>query len=96
MAERAIYGKPEPRYASTMAGVWVESHSQAKLLQRVIERGMADFAGRHEETFLAKCFNDLEATIAQAKRENWIGWEESYPAIPAALARPEDGGRNDG
>lgn len=88
--KRPIYGEQTPVFGGVLAGIYATTPAQARLLQRVLVKAMQDFAGRHEETVLAKWHNELERIRARAIRENWTGWEEP------ALASQKKGDRADG
>lgn len=87
IVERPTYGAPRARvFGRVMGTLAIDSRQQVRLLQRVLETGMRDFAGRHEETFLAQLYNDLAAMDRRAQAENWRGWNDNNNAsrtIPA-------------
>ena len=73
---RPIYGKATPRYGMVQCGLWMESPEQARLMRTILETTMRQYAGRIEETLLAKWHREVQVAIDQAAKENWIGWEE--------------------
>jgi hypothetical protein len=43
-------------------------------MQSILIEAMKQYAGRPQETLLAKWNNDLTRTIRQAEAERWTGW----------------------
>ncbi|GMB80527.1 hypothetical protein NN6n1_13090 [Shinella zoogloeoides] len=76
---RYLFGKPEPVFGGVMAGVWMESPRQAMLMESVLVKAMAEYAGRAEETLLAKWHREVAKTRDKAKTEGWAGWSDEYP-----------------
>lgn len=74
-----LYGEPEPVFGGYMAGVWMKSPRQALLMERILEKAMSDYAGRAEETLLAKWHREVVGTRAKARRDGWAGWTDEYP-----------------
>ena len=78
LSTRSIYGEPKSRAFGQIIGtLFISSRLQSRLLQRILENAMREYAGRHEETFLAKLHRDLAAMDRQADRENWLGWTDA-------------------
>lgn len=74
--QRPIYGEPERNVFGHVIGtLGVNSFQQNRLLRRVLEDAMRSYAGRHEETFLAKLHRDLASMERKALRQRWPGWE---------------------
>lgn len=71
-----LYGDPEYKYGHVIAGIYVSSHAQARLLQEILQREMRERAGRPEEGLLAKWHNELVSIRTKADRDSWIGWED--------------------
>lgn len=89
--DRPIYGNPTARvFGRVMGTLAINSRQQVLLLQRILEGGMREYAGRHEETFLAKLHRDLATMDRKADRENWPGWDTSALGR-AALEREKRG-----
>ncbi|CAN7165235.1 hypothetical protein LJR234_000334 [Mesorhizobium amorphae] len=61
-----------------LASVTISDHSQARLLQSLLEQAMRERAGRPEEPTLARWYRDIEQTRRQAKDEGWAGWERPW------------------
>lgn len=74
-----LYGQPNPGFGLVSAGVWISSPRQAMLMERVLSAAMADYAGKPEETILAKWHREIVRTRENAKRQSWPGWEDEYP-----------------
>lgn len=80
--ERPVYGEPEkPVFGQVMGMLAVNSRQQLRVLSRVLESGMREFAGRHEETLLAKLHRDLADMDRRATAENWTGWNSPAAAL---------------
>lgn len=75
-----IYGSPPPVFAQVFGSLQVESRVQVRLLQSVLRDGMRKHAGKHQETYLAKLYNDLERMARRSVEEVWTGWDEEPPA----------------
>jgi len=84
--DRPIYGAPTKRvFGQTIGTLGIEGRKQAELLMRVLEQAMRNYAGRHEETFLAKMHRDLAEMERRSEREGWVGWEKDDAATLRAL-----------
>lgn len=70
----AIYGYQGYVHGHVLASVTISSHLQAALMQSILIEAMKQYAGRPQETLLAKWNNDLTRTIRQAEAERWTGW----------------------
>ena len=71
----SIYGHKDFVQGHVLASVTISSHLQARLMQSVLVEAMKEYAGRPQETMLAKWNNDLTRTIRKARDERWAGWE---------------------
>ncbi|MEO1986620.1 MAG: hypothetical protein ABGX47_08210 [Martelella sp.] len=75
-----VYGEPECRQTGdVIAPVLLESPRQALLMEQLLHKAMADYAGRPEETLLAKWHNEVVDIRRRARQENWAGWQEALP-----------------
>jgi hypothetical protein len=71
----SIYGHKDYVQGHVLASVTISSHLQAQLMQSILIEAMKQYAGRPQETMLAKWNNDLTRTISKAKAECWAGWK---------------------
>ena len=90
IAVRPIYGEPTGRtFGQVIGTLGIRSREQVRLLSRVLEGAMREYAGKHEETFLAKMHRDLVNLDRRAIKERWAGWSTNS-RCPLPLSK-EDG-----
>lgn len=88
-----LYGQPENRFAIVTGVMTVSSPRQAMLMERVMVKAMAEYAGKPEETLLALWHREAVSMRARAIRDNWRGWEDQHPVehYPTAAKDNADG-----
>jgi hypothetical protein len=79
-----IYAQPKPRFGSVMAMITLHSPRQAMLMEKLLIEAMKQYAGKPEETLLAKWHRETVYMQAKAKKGEWTGWEDDYPVEPRA------------
>lgn len=85
-----VYGETEDEFGKVLSGVWMRGPRQAMLMRKVMEKAMADYAGRPEETLLASWHREACSTIEAAKRKGWVGWSDDYPVEKSATPYQKD------
>lgn len=73
---RPIYGEPGSVYGHVLAGIHFGSHPQARLLADILEKALVDYAGKPQETLIAKWHRQVVSSRRKAERDAWAGWEE--------------------
>lgn len=79
---KKIYGVAGHQQGQMMAGIYMTSYRQARLLADIMSRACADYAGKSEETLIAKWHNEAVRNMKRSQTEGWIGWEDTYPVEP--------------
>lgn len=77
-----IYGEPPHQFGQMIAIVSMKSHRQARLMATIMAKACADYAGKPEETLIAKWHNEAVKNMRKSEDEGWIGWQDTYPVEP--------------
>lgn len=62
-------------YFKVLAQITIADHSEARLLEEILQRELRDRAGTIDEKTLANWHNDIVKTRREAVAQNWTGWE---------------------
>lgn len=86
MTNGTIYGQPDERFGRVLGTMSIESPRQAALMEAILVDAMKRYAGRAEETLLAKWHNEMVYMRNRAAAQAWRGWEDDYPVEHAKKA----------
>ncbi|QND45223.1 hypothetical protein HB780_05565 (plasmid) [Rhizobium lusitanum] len=87
MTRVPVYGQPKDQWGRVMGMISVDSPRQAMLMEAVLVEAMKRYAGRSEETLLAKWHGELVHMRERAAKAEWRGWEDDYPVEPRASGK---------
>jgi hypothetical protein len=74
--KRPVYGEAKPTNFLVQCGVFMESPMQARFMRKILEEAMIKYAGKPEETLLAKWHRNVQQNFRSAEKRAWVGWEE--------------------
>jgi hypothetical protein len=84
----SVYAQPKPAFGLVSAIITLNSPRQAMLMEKVMVDAMKAYAGKPEETLLAKWHKEAVYMRTRAAASGWRGWEDAYPVEPVLGGKP--------